>query len=269
MITTFALLFATAAIPPSAEQYYAAAVEKMRAQRPVDDLTYRIAVESTGAKFYTGRKPNGHLSLWWGIGSRVKADPPMQAAYRSSDHLTAIDTPKGWGTTQMPIFDPTWSGIYDWIRYGFDGPPKNAKADETAQRPIEAPTIATVHAMGVAYYNVMDGGPAQCPDGAPGHRVHLSARENATAHPLTEAIIDASSGEFCSLSFGFVSSGIFSARGAMTLALTHEDRRVLVTGERIEFNVHALMIQFKHIVSNVTFSNFAFPASLPEAYFPH
>lgn len=42
---------------------------------------------------------------------------------------------------------------------------------------------------------------------------------------------------------------------------------MLVTNERIEFNVHVLLIPLKHISSQVAYRSFSFPAALPEAYF--
>lgn len=215
MIATWTLLVATASLPPSAEQYYATAVDKMRSEPPIPNVAYAVDIKTSGARFYAERSKSGKVMVAWGIGSKRESQPSMNAAYREADQLTALQTPQGRGTTRVPIFDPTWNGIYAWMRYGLEGPPDSV-------------------------------GAARCSNGDEGHALHLVARRDPQAHPLTDAVVDVQTGGFCEMRFGFRQSGPLSATGVMDLNLNR------VGG---------------HITSQVDYRGFTFPATLPEAYF--
>lgn len=234
--------------------------------------TYRAHVAVRGANFLLTRSKSGRVDFGFNIGdSSLKPYGDFRGAYRASDRLVAIDTPQGWGTTSFPPLDPTWNGVDALIRFGFNGPPEPAAAAVSSPAPLAAnaspPVIAVIHAIGVAYYNVYDGGPQACANGDTGHRVHLVARENPQAHPLTDAVIDLRRGGLCTLNFGFHQAGILSASGDMTLDLTDEGSYTVVDHERFDLTVHAFAIAFKHIVGDVTFSDLQFPASVDPRIF--
>lgn len=253
-----------AAAAPSAAAYYAAALDRMNQEPPVENAAYTVAVRSTGASFFTNREAHGHVTIGWNIGGNLPPEPKVNAVYRASDRLTGVQTPKGWGTTASPIFDPTWSGVDDLIHYGWHGPPESTLAARAHNIKATLPqTIATVRAFGVAFYHVADAGTATCANGDPGHAVHLTAWNDPQAHPLTDAVIDLRSGKLCALRFGVRQPGAISVNGLVTLHLGDVSGRTLVSGERIEINAHVLGIQVKHIVSHIAFRHIVFPATLP------
>ena len=192
-----------AALPPSAEQYYEDAIEAMRTVPQPNYATYNVHVHISGLGFMLTREADGKASIDLTLGDRrAKSDATFPAAYRKSDDLTSVRTPQGWGIIRSPIFNPTWSGVQDWIRYGWSGRPDSATAMPSPTPGANGlPVIAAVRAMGVAFYNVSDGGAASCANGDPGHRVHLIARKDPLDHPLTDAVIDERTNRFCRVRF--------------------------------------------------------------------
>lgn len=256
---------------PSAAAYYAQAIENMKALAQPANATYVVHVTSAGAKFILSENEKTHrASAMWNIGSGAPATPEFSAMYRSEDDRTTLETPKGWAIAQSPIFAPTWNGIDDWIHYGLDGRPEKRGASMAAPDVTPEPmhTLVTVRAMGVAYYNVSDAGAQACPNGDPGHGVSLAAREKPYDHPLTRAVVDTTNHQFCALRFQIKQLGPLSANVLLDANLGTVDGNPVIASEHLEFNIHVLGFQVKRITSDVTYSNFAFPATVPEANFP-
>ncbi|HET9030062.1 MAG TPA: hypothetical protein VFN49_07795 [Candidatus Aquilonibacter sp.] len=257
--------------PPSAKDFYARALHNMRSIQQPAFATYHVHVSVSGATFVVNRSPKGPAFVGFAVGHSKPSPPDFHAAYRDADGLTGVETPQGWGTVRSPMFDPTWTGVSDWMRYGFDGRPESTgtPAPRATPSPKEPPVIVTVSAMGVAYYNVTDEGAATCANGDAGHRVHLIARRDPQAHPLTDAVIDMRTQQLCGVRFGFRQSGPLSASGVIDLDLAAIDGTMLVTRERAQFNVHLLAIPLKPIVAEMRYGDFAFPDTVPPDDFPH
>lgn len=252
---------------PSAAAYYAQAIENMKALPEPANTTYRVRIVTTGARFsILNDKEKRRLGVEWELGR--SGDPQdFAATYHAGDHAVFLNLDSTWSKMPSPIFNPTWSGVADWIRFGAFG---NAHYDATpspmeTSSPDAAPTIATVRAFGVAYYDVRDAGSQMCANGHAGHAVHLIAHEAPKDHPLTHAVVDTSNNQICEVEFGFRQTGPISATGQMTLNIALVGGTPLVTSERVVFNAHALGIQLKRIVSDVAYSDIAFPTMLPEA----
>ena len=125
-----------AAAPPSAEQYYLRAIEAMRNLPQPSFATYDVQLHITGLGFALTREPNGRASIDLTLPGKEggKPDALFSAAYRKSDDMTSVQTPQGWGTIRSPLFNPTWNGVNDWIRYGFNGRPDAATAPPVRRR---------------------------------------------------------------------------------------------------------------------------------------
>src|SRR5271170_7362346 len=142
------------AAPPSAEQFYAQAIETMRNVPQPNYTTYDVHVHTSGLGFSITRGPDGKASIDMPL-SRG-ADAMFSAAHRKSDDRTSVETAHGWAVIHFPLFDPTWNGVNDWIRYG----PLNERPDSATALPLPAPVasglpvIAAVSTMGIAFYNV-------------------------------------------------------------------------------------------------------------------
>ena len=255
------------AAPPSAEQYYAQAIQAMRGVPQSNYATYDVHVHTRGLGFILTREPNGKASIDMSLGRG--SDATFSAAYRKSDDRTSVETPQGWGTVRLPLFDPTWNGVEDWIRYGINEPPD-------AATPLPSPTtdanglpmIAAVRAMGVAFYNVSDGGAATCANGDPAHRVHLVARRDPLNHPLTDAVIDEHTNRLCFVRFKMRQS-LVAVGYSSTFELNIADVKgeSMVRSGKIKFVARAVGIGIKSFTMTFAYDRFAFPDRLSNEVF--
>lgn len=272
----FAVLVALAsphanAAPPSAEQYYAQALAAMNALPQPAYATYDTHVHVTGAGFVLSRQSDGESSIGLIVGGRTaKPDATFGAVHRRSDDLTALKTPQGWAFESSPIFDPTWTGVDDWMRYGVYGRPKTeTPAPTPAPEPNGLKVIAAVRAMGVALYRVVDEGGAMCASGDPGHRVHLIAYRDPLRHPLTDAVIDERTDHLCFVRFGLHQS-IVAAGYDATIELNIDDvgGYSLVRSGKVTLTGRVAGFAVKSITMHFTYDRLAFPAALPTGTFP-
>ncbi len=256
--------------PPSAEQYYATAIETMRDLPQPSFATYDVQLHITGMGISLTRQPNGKASLSVGWGRSMKPEAFFSAAYRKSDDLTSVQTPQGWGTTRSPLFNPTWYGVNDWIRYGFDGRPESATAAPPPTPDANGlQTIAAVRTMGIAFYDVSDAGAATCANGDPAHRVHLIARRDPLDHPLTDAVIDERTNRFCYVRLAMHQSIVAAGySGTFELNLADVDGESLVRSGTIEFVVRAMGFGVKYVRMTFAYDHFSFPATLADDMFP-
>jgi hypothetical protein len=255
--------------PPSAEQYYAQAVDAMRGISQPNYATYDVHVHIKGLGFMLTRDPNGRASIDLTL-SGGKPDATFPAAYQKSDDLTSVLTPQGWGIIHSPIFDPTWNGVEDWIRYGFGG-----RADSATAPPLPAPdanglpVIAAVRAMGVAFYNVSDGGAATCANGDPAHRLHLIARKDPLDHPLTDAVIDERTNRFCTVRFEMRQNIVaVGYTFATELNIADVQGESLVRSGTMDFVGRAVGIGVKRVTMTFAYDHVAFPATLSADMLP-
>lgn len=253
------------AVAPTATAYYAQAVENMKQLSQPQNASYAVDVTTTGATFTVARDAkSGLLAVNWSIGADKKATPHFAAQYRGSDGTTLVDTNDGPAITRSPIFNPTWSGVHDWIAYGAHGRPEGVAATPPpASTESHLRDIATVRVIGVAYYNVYDAGSELCSNGDAGYAVRLVARQNVEEHPLTHAVIDTKTQQFCRVDFRAYPHGAISSSATVALDIGIVNGMALVRQERIEIDARALFFQVAHVVSTATYSNFAFPAMLP------
>jgi hypothetical protein len=132
------------------------------------------------------------------------------------------------------------------------------------------PVIATVEALAPENYHVVDGGAAGCPNGDPGHMVHLIAVREPLRNPLREATVDMRTGDLCFLRMGArvnAPAGVVGANGVAELDLADQNGYALVQKERIDFDLRTIGIAVKHFEFDVAFSNFAFPPSISPVVF--
>ena len=271
----FAIVVAAAisvVAPPSAEQYYIGAIEAMRNVPQPNYATYDVQLHITGLGFMLTREPSGRGSIDLTLRGKDggKPDALFSAANRKSDDLTSVQTPQGWGTIRSPLFNPTWNGVNDWIRYGFNGRPDPATAPPSPTPDANGlPTIAAVRTMGVAFYNVSDAGPATCANGDSAHRVHLTARKDPLDHPLTDAVIDERTNRFCFVRLAMHQSVVAAGySGTFELNIADVDGESLVRSGTIEFMVRLMGFGVKHVRMTFAYEHFSFPATLAGDMFP-
>jgi hypothetical protein len=266
------LMTALATEPPSASLYYVQAIEAMRDLPQPNFATYDVHVHMTGMNFLLGRETSGKASIGVGWGRGTSPDASFSAAYRQSDDLTSVLTPKGWGviSSHSPIFNPTWNGVNDWIRYGFNGRPDSATAPPLPTPDANGlPEIAAVEAMGIAFYDARDGGAAACPNGDDAHRIHLIARRDPIEHPLTDVVIDRRTGRLCSVRLGMHQSVVAAGyNGTIDLNLEDVNGQSLVRSGMLDFEMRAMGVGVKRVTMRLDYDDFAFPPTLGGDMFP-
>jgi len=264
------LTAAVALEPPTATQYYARAIEAMGDVPQPNFATYDVHVHVRGMGFMLEREPNGKASIGLGWGSDTRPDASFPAAYRKSDDLTSVLTPQGWGVISSPVFDPTWNGVNDWMRYGFNGRPDAATALPSPTPDVNAlPEIAAVQAMGLAFYDARDGGAGTCANGDLAHRIHLIARSAPLEHPLTDAVIDERTGRLCAVRLAMHQSVVaFGYSSTIDLNIADIDGQSLVNGGSIDIIARAAGFGVKHVTMTFAYEHFAFPPTLAPDMFP-
>ena len=265
-----AALLALQSVAPSAEQYYARAIEATRGLQQPNLTTYVVHLHISGMGFALSLEPDGAASVSIGWGRAMRSDASFPAAYRRSDDRTSVETPQGWGVVDSPIFDPTWGGVDDWIRYGFSGRPALASPRPLSTPDVsDVPEIAAVRAMGVAFYDVRDGGAAQCADGASAHHVHLVARRDPLDHPLTDAFIDERTGHLCFVRFVMRQSVVAAGyTGTIDLNITDVNGQSLIRSGTYDFVFRAMGFGVKRVTMTFSYDSFTFPETVPGGMFP-
>ncbi len=153
---------------------------------------------------------------------------------------------------ETPIFNPTWSGVEAWMKYGFDGPPPGDAIGQTSAAPSPTPnphspkTIAVVAAVDPGAYHIADGGSARCANGAPGHRLLLYALSKPEIHPLTSVVVDQATMRFCTMDFRMGAASGLSFTGAFELHLGAVGPYWLVQDGTADFQVRVLGLSAQH-----------------------
>jgi len=260
--------------PPSALDFYKGAYDRMRAEEQPEYATYTTTIHTAGSRLIMSRDTkNGDLEAGLSLG---RPDKPgsWEISLRSADESTSTALTDGThGISRFPLFNPTWGGAYEMMRYGWDGPPDptptpGGAAKKPAPAPSDEPVIAVVKAISPGFYRIEDGGPDTCEDGSEAHRVHLIAYHDPIAHPLTDAVIDLDTGDFCQLRFGLHANAVvFGATGEMVLNFSRINSFQLVRDSSLSFDLRAAGIRLKHIAMQIDYSHFQFPAAIPDAVF--
>ena len=147
-----------------------------------------------------------------GCGSlRIPRNQHWQLQTRTHDSETVIvDTDTG--RRHSIGLAPTWLWTYGALRRPilFSGrlpclaaPASPAPTPSPASSPFPPlKVIGTVVALGPGIYNIEDRGATTCPNGNPGHALHLWSRTNDRRHQLSDVVIELKSMRFCTVRFG-------------------------------------------------------------------
>ncbi len=257
---------AAAATPPSAERFYAQALEHMRERPQPAFATYDATMQ--GLRCIVDQSSVG-CTL-----AGENAQTQYAVSYRGADRRIALQSGgKAVALADLPFLDATWPEIDALIRYGFGTPPD---ARHATPAPLQTdpsshlPVIAVVSSLAAEHYRVADEGAAPCANGDPGHEVHLVARHDPLLYPLSDAVVDLRTDTFCMLRFGAradFAAGLAGANGSADLDLTRVDGYDIVKDERFAINLRAAGIAVKHIDVSIAYSRFAFPDAIPPAVF--
>jgi len=230
MLLTAALQCASATAQESPSDAYVSALRIMQALPEPPYATFESNFQAPAMHINLAAW-QGYATLYLLLNKDVVSNVSWRTEYHADAHLTTLRTANGTQLVALsPIFDPTWSGAYDWLRYGLQGAPAPASAS-AQQNPTGLRTIALVTAISPGAYDVDDAGAAQCPSGSPARHLHLRARFAPEDHPLTDVIIDQTTNRFCSMRFTIGSSGlVYTMIGFMELHFGQVGKYWLVTG---------------------------------------
>ncbi|MDP9023885.1 MAG: hypothetical protein M3N13_00735 [Candidatus Eremiobacteraeota bacterium] len=258
-------------VPPSAEQYYSAALELMKALPEPPNVRYDATVRARGARFLLSVDKKGRATFALEIGNASGVEHgTWNVAARANDPDTSIALANGThAIAELPLFNATWSGAYDLMRYGFEGRGSSQPSPQETTTAVGQPhVIAMVKAIGTGNYRVSDSGAGSCAGGIPGHKLHLIARSDPERHPLTDVTIDTSSGAICTMQFGFRQGGApGTIKGSVELHLRRFGAYQMITDEKIDLSIRVMGISAYQMGFDTVYNNVVFPPSLPNALF--
>lgn len=258
--------------PVTAQARYVAALERMRKTREPKFAVFEASVDVTNGAILARRSEESD-KLNFRITSEYQS--PTHAGFAvltyadRSDYAVKIgDGPIA--ITRLALLNATWRGLDTWMRYGFEGAapptPKPVAPSASPSVAVQDPVIAVVTAIGIAYYDVRDGGDGTCPDGGAGHRIELEPRGDPYEHPLRGVTIDDATGLFCSMRFiAPLRYNVFGAPVAaadVEVHLMELDGYFVVSDERVAFDDAAPSGLTVHVVTTIRFDRFAFPDHL-------
>uniref|UniRef100_E6Q6L3 Uncharacterized protein n=1 Tax=mine drainage metagenome TaxID=410659 RepID=E6Q6L3_9ZZZZ len=258
---------------PSATAYYKAAIVAMqRLPEPVD-LTYTTHFVNSGIHFGLFHAADHKVGLGFTIAPGVAANGSV--SYKTWTSLPAGSTLAVSASgkrylSHSPLFVPTWSGVFNLIRYGWSGPPRvNAPATAAAASlPVGMKTIAVVSAIGTGAYRVEDRGAAICPGGAPGHALHLVPIFDPAEHHLSDVVIDTNNMRFCSMRFGINASIVaLGVIGYLDVHFASAGKYWLVHDTHMVLSLRSFGIQLKHGATTISYPKMKFTTSFPRDLF--
>ena len=262
-----------------ATTYYLDALAAMQKIQEPAFLTYRTSVPGGNTTISVKRDPGGLAALH--IETRTSTMEPQSwsVVHRGSDGMSTITLEDGSrALTPFAIFDPTWNGVYQWVRHGLvavEFPEMGEDDDSTQVSPAPGktppPLIAVVQAIGTGFYRIEDGGPAMCVDGRPGHFLRTIARSDPGTHALTGVVIDTASMRFCSMMFHEKLQTPKNKSASMTfdlaLHLGDVDGYYLVRDGMLNGNARAFFVFRLPMNTIFTYDDFTFPNKIAPAAF--
>jgi hypothetical protein len=266
------LMRPAAALPePAAQddlQLYATAVKTMRGLPEPPYLTFVVNVTSEGLRSVELRDNDG-VGVLRVFSGRGGASGSWPVNYRERDDLASITNgPLSHLLTHSPVFIPTWTGAYEWFRFGLDGRPilVSATAQPSAALPQASASPATpnlavigsVTAVSPGAYRITAANPDTCPGSEQGRHLHLEPRDGDTKmHPLTDVTIDLASTRFCSVRFVLPLRG---ARGFSKLHFGNVNGYWMTTSD--DADITGLLVKAK---LHIRYDEIRFPNVLDEA----
>ncbi|HTD38197.1 MAG TPA: alpha/beta fold hydrolase [Candidatus Limnocylindrales bacterium] len=187
------------------EKLYADTIATMRdlPEPPFVTFLFDVTLQGKISTALLDRHGRAIFRIWTGGGTPWgQPSGSWATSHRASDDLSSIaNRPHSHLLSRSPLFNPTWTGAYDWLRYGIEPPPKPAPPPSAASDE-QLKVIGMVKALGPSSYRISAAGPAVCPGGEPGRHLQLAARNgDIKMHPLADVVIEIAHTRFCSMRF--------------------------------------------------------------------
>ena len=251
---------------PSAQAFYATAVATMDRVMQPPYVSYELQAQND--KMHVGLTAyRGNVWLQFQGGP---APTDWRVKHRTQDYQSEVVDEGGGGTRYVsarPFFDPTWFGAFRALRDGMLGfqnpdPQRDALtiAEPTPQADSSLHTIAAVSVIGPSVYAVQDRGAGTCPNGDPGHALHLVPRRHDPREQLNDVTVDLKSMRFCMIRFRW-NAPLFT--GLVEQHYADVNRYWIVTDGSLDGTSRIFGIKTNHFVWNYRLNNMAFPRQLP------
>ena len=187
------------------EKLYADTIATMRdlPEPPFVTFTFDVTLQGKITTALLDRHGRAIFRIWTGgAGGWGQPSGSWATSHRASDDLSSIaNRPHSHLLSRSPLFNPTWTGAYDWLRYGIEPPPKPAPQPSAASDE-HLKVIGMVKALGPSSYRIIAADPAVCPGGEPGRHLQLASRNgDIKMHPLADVVIEIAHTRFCSMRF--------------------------------------------------------------------
>lgn len=260
---------AHAAPPVDVRALYRQALQRMANMPEPPVVAYTATIRATGSTFYVGVEPNsGEAEFGIAIGALGANTKSWPVVVRTADGSTTIALEGGSAQTAYPIFDATWFGAYTWLRYGFDGKPRIAPSETPVPSPAGTPApepsveglIAVVRAINIGFYRVVDRGDDRCENGDAARRVRLIANGDPDEHPATDASIDLTTKDICTLGFDLRPTQFLAQSGYVLLHFARVGDYAMVTDGHIEFNTKFHGIGRRRVDIDLRYGGVTFPS---------
>ena len=249
---------------PSATRYYTEALETTRNVPKPATVSYMEHITSHGMRFLIAPS-HGEAQFAIGYGRDMRTAQDVPVCFDAATHGVQLQFDKGSYRIRVAMFNATWYGIEDWLKYGFDGAPPDAPNAVAAPAPKPSPaatdgpqTIAVVSAVDPGAYTISDGGQVACSDGAPGHRLLLRALRDPDRHPLTSVVVDSGSMRFCTMDFRMGAPGALSLTGQFEVHFRAVGPYWLAHDGTADFEARALGTSAQHSHITFAYDNFVF-----------
>ena len=253
------------------EKLYADTIATMRdlPEPPFVTFLFDVTLQGKISTALLDRHGRAVFRIWTdGASGWGQPSGSWATSHRASDDLSSVaNRPHSHLLSRSPVFNPTWTGAYDWLRYGIEGaPPPKPAPQPSAASDEQLKVIGMVKALGPSSYRITAADPAVCPGGEPGRHLQLAARNgDIKMHPLADVVIEIAHTRFCTMRFhGPAVTGVAFAElhfGTvhgywMTTSVDHEWRtfgQFGIGGERASWHV--------------TYDDMRFPDALGDALF--
>ncbi len=254
---------------PTATELYRRALVVMNDLPQPAFITYRLDGTMQGVPIHLSTQGCGALAI-----------PPQQhwtlQTSTHDDKTIMLDTESG-RRYEVPL-DPSWMGTYRRLRHPvlFTRFPCPRESASPAPAPIEPSpgspalrVIGTVVALGPGIYAVEDRGAATCPNGDPGHALHLTSRTHDPRQQLSDVVIELKSLRFCMVRFGLHRNAGLAYDATFEQHFADVGGYWVQTDGRIEATERLLGISSAHGLWQYRYLDMRFPESIPaEAFAP-
>lgn len=253
------------------ERIYVQALERMKNTREPKFAVFEASADVVNGAILARRSEESD-ELNFRVTSDYSSPAHADFAVLTSSDRSAYSVKVDGGpiaVSRLALLNATWRGLYTWMNYGFEGAAPAPKPASSSAPVIaeQDPVIAVVTAIGIAFYNVRDGGAGVCPNGDAGHRVVLEPLGDLYKHPLREVTIDEATGLFCSMRFiaplRYDVNGTPVAAADVEVHLMELDGYFVVSDERAAFDSAAPNGRTVRVVTTIRFDRFVFPTQLP------